>query len=831
MMPRTGRLHHDELLEHSASAELHDLHLRGAIEALNRSWDENQAPPDPARLEQIWLNSAASDSPRLLLELIKHDQYRRLQAGQPAELDLYLSHFPNLLDDKSRQVSLAYSEFCSRRQLGQDIFPDEFCEKYHDLSHSLHMQLAIHQMLSLPSNELQNHEIARHFPVPGQVVEHFELIRELGRGGTARVFLARDLSLGRRPVALKISGDRSTEPEILAKLDHDNIVPVLSVHDTTNGLRLICMPFRGSVTLDRLFSRCFPETARAENKTAGDFRKCFESLDKNNQELQAGIEGPDEGWKEFPAHSRFTDAVAWVGWKLALALAHAHSLKIYHRDIKPANILISRKSGPQLLDFNMARDPEALEQIEDRIRGGTLPYMAPEQLGAFLDSTLWADIREQADIYSLGLVLQEWLRGKRVEIPLPASSPVIEQVRALLRRRGQPWSSICQSNRQVSWALDAVLARALEFRMADRYPNAQAFADDLKAIIDRRPLLSTHNPSLRERLFTSARSLRKWAAVPLIVLPILYFTQRPAPTSAIAIPGVSSKVVASVRQRQIQEAFQHLQQQPASLSNTTAAEIMRLIIWSEARPADPTSFQLITPLMLAPDLDFATNQVLAAIGPHRQLDFLPLFRDFCRLNDFEKKGEKVASLDWLSMERRFFDLSRKWPEDFRIQYYLATLAAKRADFEAAGLHINQAIELLNKTPAAANRVVRDDFLKNRITWLFNQAAATQKANQPDQALMLYTECYNAIETCPDRDTMNENTKQAMNELQISSALGQGDCFTDKFNYPTALKQYRLALDLINLHESELLKTGSLERLRTGIEIRMNQVQKSMQQSP
>ena len=87
-------------------------------------------------------------------------------------------------------------------------------------------------------------------PGAGDVVGDFQLVIELGRGAFARVFLAEEVKLGRRLVALKVSKAEGDEPQILARLQHAHIVPVHSVHDDPmTGLRLLCMPFLGGANL------------------------------------------------------------------------------------------------------------------------------------------------------------------------------------------------------------------------------------------------------------------------------------------------------------------------------------------------------------------------------------------------------------------------------------------------------------------------------------------------------------------------------------------------------------------------------------------------------
>ncbi|APW60727.1 protein kinase domain-containing protein [Paludisphaera borealis] len=105
-------------------------------------------------------------------------------------------------------------------------------------------------------------------PRPGDEVGGFQLVIELGRGAFARVFLAEEVNLGRRLVALKISKAEGDEPQILARLQHAHIVPVHSVHDdSATGLRLLCMPFLGGANLAQVLEEsCGYANARATGK-------------------------------------------------------------------------------------------------------------------------------------------------------------------------------------------------------------------------------------------------------------------------------------------------------------------------------------------------------------------------------------------------------------------------------------------------------------------------------------------------------------------------------------------------------------------------------------
>jgi hypothetical protein len=183
---------------------------------------------------------------------------------------------------------------------------------------------------------------------------------------------------------------------------------------------------------------------------------------------------------------------------LAEALAYAHAQKIFHRDVKPANVLLTYREGPQLLDFNLSHDPDSSEEAEAALRGGTLPYMAPEQLKAFLDPARWADVAEPADIYSLGLLTREMLTGQAPQTP-DAALPLPRLIQSLLDRRTDLGPDLRRLNPRVPHALEGILARCLAFEPSDRYADASELAEDLRRYLARRPLRHATNPSFRER--------------------------------------------------------------------------------------------------------------------------------------------------------------------------------------------------------------------------------------------------------------------------------------------------------------------------------------------
>jgi tRNA A-37 threonylcarbamoyl transferase component Bud32 len=264
------------------------------------------------------------------------------------------------------------------------------------------------------------------------LAERYELMDEIGRGGMATVYLARDLKHGRR-VALKVLRPELAaaigperflrEIEISAALRHPNILPLFDSGEA-DGFLFYVMPYVEGESL----------RARLE------------------RERQLPLE----------------DAYA-IALEVADALAYAHSHGVVHRDIKPENILL--ESGHAVVaDFGIARAIGATpgrRLTETGLAVGTPTYMSPEQAAG-------EDLDGRSDEYSLACVLYESLAG---EPPYTGPTPQAVMARSLTGevRPIQPVRPTVASG------LDAVLRRALAVTPADRYPTCQRFAEALRA--------------------------------------------------------------------------------------------------------------------------------------------------------------------------------------------------------------------------------------------------------------------------------------------------------------------------------------------------------------
>ncbi len=347
-------------------------------------------------------------------------------------------------------------------------------------------------------------------PSVGESLHGFELIRELGRGSFARVFLARQTTLDRL-VALKVSPNMGQEARTLAGLEHDHIVRVFSEEtDLNRDLCLICMQYVPGTTLSKVIADTvlveraamtvlassslprqavptsfpgsapgIPEAIRAK-QTIPAGQAILELVDSQNADdvlLDLAALRDRDRLQSLD----LLETVCWMGARLAEALAYAHARGVLHRDVKPANILINRYGRPLLLDFNVSASAAPLgSSFGKGTVGGTLAYMAPEHIDAFNpDNFTPAEaVDARSDIYSLGVVLYELLTGR---LPFPAlpAGPLgqILQVMADARRNGPP---PIDPTLEAPPMFDRILARCLAGNPSARYSNAGDLASDLR---------------------------------------------------------------------------------------------------------------------------------------------------------------------------------------------------------------------------------------------------------------------------------------------------------------------------------------------------------------
>jgi serine/threonine protein kinase/tetratricopeptide (TPR) repeat protein len=353
-------------------------------------------------------------------------------------------------------------------------------------------------------------------PDVGQLFLGFHLVHELGRGAFGRVFLARQIALADRLVALKVSADLNGESQRLAQLQHTNIMPIFSEHRTGN-LHAVCMPYYGSTTLADLY-----KALRAGTSMPTSGKQLVSTLFNRQSTLRngepsvlaslsafdsgkLGLQGPATTAMPLSAvagslarfeQMSYVDTVLWIAARLAEGLAHAHERGIIHRDLKPANILLGDDGQPLLLDFNLAEDVKRRSAVAVAHVGGTLPYMSPEQLMAFRDGNGLVDGR--SDIYSLGLIIFHLLTGQHAFPARKGQSRMI--LPRLIEDRKTTAPSLRALNRSISPAVEAIVLHCLEAEPERRYGSARQLAEDIERHRADMPLKHIPEPSFVERL-------------------------------------------------------------------------------------------------------------------------------------------------------------------------------------------------------------------------------------------------------------------------------------------------------------------------------------------
>lgn len=355
------------------------------------------------------------------------------------------------------------------------------------------------------------------FPRPGQEFAGFDLLSELGRGGMGRVFVARQRALAGRVVVIKVGHHLSNECQKLAKLQHPNIVPVYSFHQS-GSMQAVCMPYRGSLTLGHLVDRL-----RSANLMTLDGKALTTVINecRRNRERSVAIpvDAPSWAYGELPLPVNpetqtpvkatdlfnglrglnYVDAVLTIIRQVADGLRLAHAENIVHCDLKPGNVLISDDGCPQLIDFGIAYDRANLAAQELRI-GGTRPYMSPEQLSSLLSASREYD--ERSDLYAIGVILYELLTG---QFPFEANfNPLATAIETDRANRFAPFTRARSLNPKVPFAVEAIIKKCLAPKVEDRYQSASDLVEDLDRQLSQRPLRFAPNPSAIELGF-------KWA--------------------------------------------------------------------------------------------------------------------------------------------------------------------------------------------------------------------------------------------------------------------------------------------------------------------------------
>jgi serine/threonine protein kinase len=365
-------------------------------------------------------------------------------------------------------IDVAYRAYCKRLGAGEAPDADAYCAQFPHVKSSLRKLLRVHFYMERKLAE----EPEIKWPEAAQNFLEFRLVLELGRGTFGRVFLATEPKVGNRLVVVKLSMLGGSEAEILGRNPHPNIVPIYSVtEDPATGLTAFVMPYLGSATLCNLLD-ALGGIDRAEARA----RIILDVAGRVRFPLDPSAAPPAP--ESALVRGQFLDGVRSLGAKLADALAYLHGRGICHRDLKPSNVLLSPSGEPILLDFNLSADAHE----PARLMGGTLPYMAPEQLRA-MQSDAPADeppVDARSDIFSFGVILYQLATGIHPFDRSRVKTSTAELCAHLLERQAEGAMSACQVNPRIEPGLSRLLDECLAVDPARRPQSAASIAKRLR---------------------------------------------------------------------------------------------------------------------------------------------------------------------------------------------------------------------------------------------------------------------------------------------------------------------------------------------------------------
>jgi formylglycine-generating enzyme required for sulfatase activity len=327
----------------------------------------------------------------------------------------------------------------------------------------------------------------------------FQLVREIGRGGMGVVYLAMQVSLGRR-VAVKILPNVRRDARTLERfareakaasgLDHPHVVPVLASGEE-NGLAWFAMAYVDGHDLA--------------------------------EDLRQQREGGETILPRYGTDG-YVRAVATLCADLADAVQAAHDAGIVHRDIKPSNVLLDRRGAARLSDFGIARSERLGTLTTTDAVQGTPYYMSPEQARA-----LDARVDHRTDVYSLSVVLYEMLTLRRA-----FDGSTSQEVLAKIASEAPPALRRC--NPAVARDLAVICEKGMSKRPAQRYGTARELADDLRRFLAFQAI-HAKPPSLAQRaadrLRRNARPLAVAAGMAVALLAGLGWSDRRSVHAAV----------------------------------------------------------------------------------------------------------------------------------------------------------------------------------------------------------------------------------------------------------------------------------------------------------
>lgn len=270
----------------------------------------------------------------------------------------------------------------------------------------------------------------------GQLInDRYEIIRSIGEGGMANVYLALDTILNRKVAVKILRGDLAEDEKFVRRfqreaisassLNDPNIVEVYDVGED-NGKYFIVMEYVQGLTLKQLIKK------------------------RGNLTLPEVVD---------------------IMMQLTKAVAHAHESYIIHRDIKPQNVVILEDGKVKIMDFGIAVALNSGEFTQTNSVMGTVYYIPPEQANGGAATI-------KSDIYSLGILMYELVTG---HVPFKGENPV----EVAIKHMNEPLPSICEYDPEMPQSIENVILKASAKNPDNRYDSAYDMYEDLKTVLDK----------------------------------------------------------------------------------------------------------------------------------------------------------------------------------------------------------------------------------------------------------------------------------------------------------------------------------------------------------
>ena len=263
-----------------------------------------------------------------------------------------------------------------------------------------------------------------------KVNERYEIVKTIGEGGMANVYLAKDTILSRNVAVKVLRGDLSSDEKFIRRfqrealsvsnLSHPNIVEVYDVGEE-DGQYYIVMEYIEGKTLKQLIHK------------------------------RGALTIPEV----IDIMSQLTDG-----------LAHAHEAYIIHRDIKPQNIMILDNGEVKITDFGIAVAMNATQLTQTNSVMGTVHYLPPEQANG-------KSATVKTDIYSLGILMYELLTGS---VPFKGDNAV----EIALKHMKEKLPSVRKQNPLIPQSIENILLKACAKNPRNRYDSVRQMHDDLE---------------------------------------------------------------------------------------------------------------------------------------------------------------------------------------------------------------------------------------------------------------------------------------------------------------------------------------------------------------